>query len=61
MMKRHGLEAEIPLEALLSDDPDAMMVFANMSAWVEVHGCRGEKGEDCGCVEDEDCENYGKD
>ncbi len=48
---RHGAPAPVPVEALLTDDPDLWLVTADMHAWSESHPC--ECHATCECEEDE--------
>lgn len=46
-MNRHGAALPVPVEALLSPDPDLWLVTADMRAWLEAHPCECEALCEC--------------
>ncbi len=36
---RHGGSVEVPVEAVLSEDPDLHLVWASMEGWYTAHPC----------------------
>jgi len=41
-MNRHGDPLPVPIEALLSVDPELHLVTADLRAWVDAHPCECE-------------------
>jgi hypothetical protein len=49
---RHGGTVELRPEALLAEDPELELVWADMDAWFEAHPCSCP--DICHCETDED-------
>ena len=43
----HGHSTPVPLDALLSDDPDLWLATADMRVWSEAHPCSCEALCEC--------------
>lgn len=52
-MSGHGAQSPVPLEALLSDDPELELVTANAHEWSEAHPCECEAMCECEAEEEE--------
>ena len=50
--QRHTPNVPLEAEALLADDPELQLAWADMAAWHEAHPCRCEAG--CECEEEGD-------
>lgn len=52
-MSGHGAQSPVPLEALLSDDPELELATANAHEWLEAHPCECEAMCECEAEEEE--------
>lgn len=52
----HGAPSLVPVEALLSDDPELALVTADMDVWAAAHPCVCEALCECGGVNEHICE-----
>jgi hypothetical protein len=46
-MTAHGHPSQVPIDALLSDDPDLWLVTADVRAWSDAHACECEALCEC--------------
>ena len=51
MTQRHAPNVPLQPEALLAEDPELQLAWADLNAWAEAHPCRCE-GEECRCGEE---------
>lgn len=49
--KTHGGSVPLEAEALLADDPELQLAWADMAAWHEAHPCECEGEAGCECEE----------